>query len=199
MPAISGSWTLNSEVNGALTQGTPLKGAFTSGNLNPGGISQQNLILIGAIIGALILATIFIARRVRQYRKQLIENDEDIKYGHEVKKVEEIEKHVKYNPNPLATKNMDEMKSQLARNQSELERLQRKRGGLDDQYTIQQLQEQNAKLMKQLGQLKQEEQLLEADNMIGRRKVGKRPKKKNRKEWEQEGVSARNPVYDMDY
>mmetsp|Transcript_15050 Transcript_15050/g.17034 ORF Transcript_15050/g.17034 Transcript_15050/m.17034 type:complete len:524 (-) Transcript_15050:164-1735(-) len=176
-----GGWTLEVIYNGdTLAQGNPLAAALFTEKPVSRGISTTNLIILCCIIALLVLAIAYWIRRLYRYKKKLDSNKDNIQAGQTFAKIQEIEKEITYKMNPLLG-TLDEMKERLERNKKLLERYN-KGEGLDSQYTIEQLQEQNAKLREEMNRLKREEQEKAA---LQGNSVLKRNKKKNVTDFDQ--------------
>eukprot|EP00924_Labyrinthula_sp_SR-Ha-C_P013475 augustus_masked-scaffold_5-processed-gene-3.35-mRNA-1 protein AED:1.00 eAED:1.00 QI:0/-1/0/0/-1/1/1/0/539 len=157
-------WDLNIEVQGVLAQEMPFAGAVDTQEVNEGGLSQQGIILLVCLIAVLIVVTVYMVRRLDYFRKKLKEHEEDIDYGRVKEEVDEIEKTISYQTNPMIAP-LDEMKDKLARNMRILEDLRSGQdNAMDSNYTVDQLVAENEKLRAEMNRLKKEEQLREAAN-----------------------------------
>uniref|UniRef100_A0A7S3PRH6 L-type lectin-like domain-containing protein n=1 Tax=Aplanochytrium stocchinoi TaxID=215587 RepID=A0A7S3PRH6_9STRA len=179
---VVGSWTLEIRVNNILTQDMPLANAVSSVVPTDGGLSTQNLIILCVIIALLVMAMAYWINRLNRYKKKLAENKENIDMGKVAHKIADIDKDVTYNMNPMLG-TLDEMKEKLAKNEKILAQFGAGET-MDENFTIDQLEDENRKLRDEMRRLKKEEAEAEAMSGAGR-KVGPR-KKKNIREFDQQ-------------
>lgn len=182
-PNIPGVWQLDVALNEVPVDGSPFETAVTSvAPPNDNAIPTWGLALLITLVVLIVLGLIYVVIRLRRYRKKLAENKEDIEAGKEKHHLDNLERGVEFKMNPLMG-SLDEMRAQLKKNEEELARLRNGKASLfDDQYTVEQLQQQNAELRDEMNKLKREAQQGEADKMSFGTRV--KPESKGRKQFD---------------
>lgn len=159
-PQVQAVWDLDIVANGVRAEGMPYSGGVVSFKPSPGsgGLPIWALILLLLLILLIILVLSYVVYRLYRYRKKLQQNAEFIEAGRKQAELDRLEDGVSYSANKMVG-TIDDLKSQLTKNEEELERL-RKRGALgeDQNFTIEQLQKQRDALLEEMNRLKREEQ-----------------------------------------
>lgn len=153
-------WDLDISANGIDAEGMPFPSGVITQKPLPAGSTLPiwALILLLLLILLIILVLSYVVYRLYRYRKKLKENAEFIEAGKKQAELDRLEDGVAYSANRMVG-TIDDLKSQLSKNEEELERL-RKRGALgeDQNFTIEQLQKQRDALLEEMNRLKREEQ-----------------------------------------
>ena len=176
MPAnIIASWTLFADVDspsGAVEmQGVPVVGAVVTENEIAPGLPLYALILLISLLAILVLAMVYVIRRLYRYRLKLKQNEEDIGYGKEKRRMDQLEIAVTYTMNPLMG-TLEDMEAKLAANQKILQDLRKGDTMVENiDAMVADLKKQNQELRKQLKDLKIKEQ--KEDAMKNRRSIRK--------------------------
>jgi hypothetical protein len=157
---IIATWDLSILVNDVEPTGLPYIGGVLSTKPVPSGGSLPiwALILLLVLILLIILVLSYVVYRLYRYRKKLRENAEFIEAGKKQAELDRLEDGTSYVANPMVG-TIDDLKTQLSKNEEELEQL-RRRGmlGDDQNFTIEQLQKQRDALLEEMNRLKREEQ-----------------------------------------
>jgi len=157
---LQATWDLDILVNGVRVEGMPFDSGVVSFKPLPGGsgLPIWALILLLLLILLIILVLSYVVYRLYRYRKKLQKNAEFIEAGKKQAELDRLEDGVSYSANRMVG-TIDDLKSQLSKNEEELERL-RRRGALgeDQNFTIEQLQKQRDNLLEEMNRLKREEQ-----------------------------------------
>jgi cell division protein FtsL len=158
--SVQGLWDLDIQANGVRSEGMPWIGGVESFKPAPqgSGLPIWALILLLLLILLIILVLSYVVYRLHRYRKKLQKNAEFIEAGKKQAELDRLEDGTSYVANPMVG-TIDDLKTQLGKNEEELERL-RKRGALgeDQNFTIEQLQKQRDALLEEMNRLKREEQ-----------------------------------------
>jgi len=153
-------WDLDVVVAGVQAEGMPWIGSLASAKPIPAGsgLPIWALVLLLLLILLIILVLSYVVYRLYRYRKKLQQNAEFIEAGKKQAELDRLEDGTSYVANPMVG-TIDDLKTQLAKNEEELERL-RRRGALgeDQNFTIEQLQKQRDALLEEMNRLKREDQ-----------------------------------------
>ena len=156
-----GVFNLDVSVSGVEAEGMPWAGAVLTYRPPPqlGGLPIWALVLLVLLTLLLIIVISYVVYRLNRYRRKLRENAEFIDAGKKQAALDRLEDGTTYVQNPMVG-TMDDLKTQLEKNQAELDLL-RKRGaaGEDQNYTVEQLQKQRDDLMSEMNRLKREAQV----------------------------------------
>jgi hypothetical protein len=154
-------------IDATRTRGGPYRSVASS--LRPvvivaDGFPLEWLVILIIILLLLIILVIAVVHWLRKYRKKLRDNKEFILAGLEQARLDKLDEGVTYETNEMIGASADELRSKLAANQAELEKLKGRQLGDDDEYTLNQLGEHRDKLLREMNRLKQQEQESSAAN-----------------------------------
>lgn len=185
---ILATWTLFADVassSGAVEmQGVPIIGAVSTVNEIAPGLPLYALILLISLLAILVLAMVYVIRRLYRYRLKLKQNEEDIGFGKEKRRMDQLEQAVTYTMNPLMG-TLEDMERKLAANQKILQDLRKGDTMVENvDAMVADLKKQNQELRKQLKDLKIKEQ--KADALKNRRSIRKYRGKAAKQEFSQE-------------
>jgi hypothetical protein len=186
-PKWQGKYDLDVSVGGVRADSMPWIGGIVAFKPDPPGSSLPlwGLILLLLLVLLIILVLSYIVYRLHRYRKKLKENEEFIEAGKKQAELDRLEDGLSYAANPLVG-TVDDLKTQLTKNEDELARLRgRHQVGEDQDFTIQQLQAQRDNLMQEMNRLKREEQEAQANQQTQSNLTGG-PGGKSRKEFGRE-------------
>lgn len=181
-------WDLEVTYDSVQMQGSPLQNAVSTEQDEVSKLKPLGIGLLAALIAVLVIGVILIVHRLNKYREKLKTNEENIQYGKTKAVIDGIDKNIDYNINPMIAP-LDKLKERLANNEKVIKQLKDgQKDAVDSDYTVEQLQAENAELRREMNDLKKKQEFGDAGLRIST-SIGKRllnPGQQERNDFEQE-------------